>query len=358
MSASVSRPLPHAPSARSLLERSRTLIEPGYRGAVDLLPSPVRRVIGYHAGWWDADGHAADGGGKAIRPALVLAAASTLGTRAPETVVTAAVTAAGVAVEMVHDFSLLHDDVMDRDTTRRHRPAAWTVFGTGQAIVAGDLLLATALGHLPGAASGDVPAPFARDARAVLSDAVVRLCAGQSLDLRFEQRSRVTLDECLKMSDGKTAALLEASCRLGALAGGADPQTAASLAAFGRHLGIAFQLVDDVLGIWGDPAVTGKPAGSDLASRKKSLPVVAALHSKNNAAAELAELFGAPAELSEGELARAAGLVEQAGGRAWAELETRRRLTAAFTALDHAAIPAERQAGLRALASLLATRDR
>ncbi|WP_026413054.1 polyprenyl synthetase family protein [Actinomadura oligospora] len=354
MSASVSSPLPHAPSARPLLERSRALVEPGYRGAVDLLPSPVRRVIGYHAGWWDVDGRAADGGGKAIRPALVLAAASALGTEPSE----AAVTAAGVAVEMVHDFSLLHDDVMDRDMTRRHRPAAWTVFGTGQAIVAGDLLLATALGHLPGPAAGAVPAPFARDARAVLSDAVVRLCAGQSLDLRFERRARVTLDECLRMSDGKTAALLEASCRLGALAGGADPQAASSLAAFGRHLGIAFQLKDDLLGIWGDPAVTGKPAGSDLSSRKKSLPVVAALHSKNTAAGELAELFSAPAELSEGEVARAAQLVEQAGGRAWAELEARRRLTAAFTALDHAAIPAEHQSELRALASLLAARDR
>ncbi|MEV5574334.1 polyprenyl synthetase family protein [Spirillospora sp. NPDC052269] len=354
MSASVSSSLPHAPSARPLLERSRALVEPEYRGAVDLLPSPVRRVIGYHAGWWDIDGRAADGGGKAVRPALVLAAASALGTQVPE----AAVTAAGVAVQMVHDFSLLHDDVMDRDTTRRHRPAAWTVFGTGQAIVAGDLLLATALGCLPGAGADAAPAPFARDARTVLSDAVVRLCAGQSLDLRFERRTRVSLDECLKMSDGKTAALLEASCRLGALAGGAGPRTASALAVFGRHLGIAFQLVDDLLGIWGDPAVTGKPAGSDLTSRKKSLPVVAALHSKNNAAAELADLIGLSAELSEGEVARAAELVEHAGGRAWAEQEARRRLAGAFTALDHAEIPAERQAELRALATLVASRDR
>ncbi|MCP2341361.1 polyprenyl synthetase family protein [Actinomadura rupiterrae] len=341
------------------MERSREVVEPAYRRAVGLLPSPVDRVAGYHAGWWDADGRASDAGGKAIRPALVFAAAdAAAGPHVPSVglgTAPAAVTAAGVAVEMVHDFSLLHDDVMDGDTTRRHRPAAWTVFGRGQAIVAGDLLLTTALGMLPG--PEDVPAAFAQQARGVLSDAVARLCAGQADDLRFERCSSVGLEECLAMADGKTAALLQASCHLGALAAGADPHTASCLATFGRHLGLAFQLVDDLLGIWGDPSATGKPAGSDLASRKKSLPVVAALTSQTPAAARLADLYASPGALGAHDLAEAAAMVEQAGGRAWAQQEADRRLGSAFAALDAAGLPADRQSALRTLAILMATRD-
>ena len=173
-----------------------------------------------------------------------------------------------VAVELVHDFLLLHDDIIDGDPTRRHRAAAWWVFGVGRAIIAGDTLLSLAshvLAERPGLR--------------VLTTAQLDLCAGQSADMAFEQRADVGVAECVAMAECKTAALLACACELGALAGGGDARQCRLLAELGRRLGLAFQLADDLLGIWGDPAVTGKPRSSDLANRKKSLPVVAALTS-------------------------------------------------------------------------------
>ena len=194
-------------------------------------------------------------------------------------------------VELVHNFTLLHDDVMDRDTTRRHRPTAWTVFGDADAILAGDALQALALRLL-----AEDPHPASRPAAARLADCVIELCEGQQADTALERRApgEVTLDEVLAMAEAKTGALLGCACALGGLYAGAADEDVAALDAFGRQAGLAFQLIDDVIGIWGDPSRTGKPAGADLAARKKSLPVVAALASGTPAAAELAALYARP----------------------------------------------------------------
>ncbi len=252
----------------ALLERVRDDVEPRMRAVMAELPVALRRVGGYHLGWWDERGNALHGmGGKAVRAALTLAASRALGGDG------AALTGA-VAVELVHNFTLLHDDVMDRDSLRRHRPAAWAVFGTADAILAGDALQALAVQVL-----ARDPHPAARPALDRLAGCMIEMCTGQSTDCAFEQRTDITLGQCEAMALGKTGSLLGGACAIGALYAGAAPGVAAALDAFGRQLGLAFQLVDDILGIWGDPAVTGKPAGADLLSRKKSLPVVAALTS-------------------------------------------------------------------------------
>ncbi|MER7541712.1 family 2 encapsulin nanocompartment cargo protein polyprenyl transferase [Spirillospora sp. NPDC127506] len=295
--------------ADAVLRWSRRLLDPALRGAVDAMPDTARRIAAYHFGWRDERGRPASGpAGKAIRPALALLAAEAAGGTA------ASALPAAVAVELAHNFSLLHDDVMDGDPTRRHRPTAWTVFGTNAAILAGDALLAAAYGAL---ADGDSPAvaPGVR----VLARAVVDLVEGQCADLSFEDRTDVTLDACLTMANRKTGALMGAACALGALYGGAATAEADRLRTFGERFGLAFQLTDDLLGIWGDPAVTGKPVRSDLHNRKKSLPVVAALTSATPAAAELADLYRPRGEpLSAGDTARAAALIEATGARAWA----------------------------------------
>jgi geranylgeranyl diphosphate synthase type I len=153
----------------------------------------------------------------------------------------------------------------------------------------------------------------------MLSAAVQELVDGQCADMDFEQRDTVGLAECQRMAAGKTAALIGCACALGAAFGGAQPDQVARLRAFGDHLGLAFQHVDDLLGIWGDPEVTGKPVYSDLRNRKKSLPVVCALTSGTTAGAELAELYLRTAPLTDDELTHAAALIEQAGGRAWSQ---------------------------------------
>ncbi|MGW4794859.1 polyprenyl synthetase family protein, partial [Nonomuraea sp. NPDC004297] len=172
----------------------------------------------------------------------------------------------------------------------------------------------------------------------VLAAAVRELCVGQSLDLAFERHAEVGLAACLSMAEAKTGALLGAACELGALAAGAAPDRARRLREFGRELGVAFQLVDDLLGIWGDGAATGKPVGSDLAARKKSLPVVAALTSGTPEGERLARLYARPPgdTLDTAALTQAAHLVEQAGGRSWATEEAGRRLDTALLALHHA----------------------
>ncbi|MEU6097449.1 family 2 encapsulin nanocompartment cargo protein polyprenyl transferase [Streptomyces sp. NPDC047079] len=333
--------------AVAILERTRASVDPELRRAVDSLPGSMRRIALYHFGWQHADGTPAAGNaGKAIRPALVLTAAQALGGRQPTAVRAAA------AVELVHNFTLLHDDVMDRDATRRHRPTAWTVFGDADAILAGDALQALALRLL-----AEDPHPASGAAAARLAACVVELCAGQHADTAMERRGphEVTLEEVLAMAEAKTGALLGCACALGALYAGADEADVEALDAFGRQAGLAFQLIDDVIGIWGDPSRTGKPAGADLMARKKSLPVVAALASGTPAAAELAELYQGPYE--DGELERTVLAVEQAGGRDWAQVQAADRMARAMQELSRAVPDPDSAVGLLALAEFVTRRS-
>jgi geranylgeranyl diphosphate synthase type I len=334
--------------AAVILERTRASVDPELRAAVESLPGSMRRVARYHFGWEHADGTPAAGNaGKAIRPALVLAAAAALGGPGAQ----ATAVRAAAAVELVHNFTLLHDDVMDRDTTRRHRPTAWTVFGDADAILAGDALQALALRLL-----AEDPHPASAAAAARLAACVVELCEGQQADTAMERRgpAEVGLDEVLVMAEAKTGALLGCACALGALYAGASTEDVEALDAFGREAGLAFQLIDDVIGIWGDPGHTGKPAGADLAARKKSLPVVAALASGTPAAAELAELYEAPHD--GGDLEPTLLAVERAGGRDWAQVQAADHMARAMQELARAVPEPEAAGGLLALAEFVTRR--
>ncbi|MQA83634.1 MAG: polyprenyl synthetase family protein [Streptosporangiales bacterium] len=327
---------------------ARDLVTPALRTAVDRLAPRMSRVAGYHLGWLDEHGRPTGaGGGKALRPALALLSAQAAGST-PQRGVPAA-----VAVELVHNFSLLHDDIMDGDRERRHRPTAWTVFGTSSAILAGDSLLTLAEEIL--LEEGSQGAYWA--ARC-LSAATQRLIAGQTADLEFEDRVDVSLDECVTMASDKTAALLACSCSIGAMLVNAPPRLAAGLAGFGAHLGLAFQLVDDLLGIWGAPEVTGKPVLSDLRTRKKSLPVVAALAAGAPASARLRELLHRPEPLTEEDLHEAAVAVEGAGGRTWVEEESARQLAAAEECLHQIDMPDHVRQEFLHIARYVTSRDR
>ncbi len=360
---------------------ARDLVGPAMATALARLSPEVRPVAAYHLGLAGvngharangrtgdegkaivqvpklADGHAADGttqpggtkpagSGKALRPALVL-----LSARAAEAAPERGVPAA-VAVELVHNFSLLHDDIMDGDEERRHRPTAWTVYGIGAAILAGDAMLALAQDILL-----EDKARQGMWAARCLSVAVQRLIAGQGADLAFERRDDVTLAECQKMAGDKTAALMACACSIGAIHVGAPPAVAMGLAGFGAHAGQAFQLTDDLLGIWGSPAVTGKPVRSDLRARKKSLPVVAALTAGTAAAAELAALLAQPDPLSEDDLVRAASLVEEAGGKDWTENEATAQLASAHRCLAETEMPDDVRAEFAGIAEFITARQ-
>ncbi|GCD97508.1 MULTISPECIES: polyprenyl synthetase family protein [Embleya] len=339
--------LADASIAPAVLDRAREASRPALRVATARLEPPLARVAAYHMGWADEAGRELPGnGGKALRPALALLSAEAVG--AP----TAVGVPGAVAVELVHNFSLIHDDLMDGDEERRHRPTAWKVFGPGLAVLAGDGLLVLAEQVLMDAdeADGD------RAAR-LLTEATARLIDGQSQDLSFEARLDVTVEECLTMAGNKTGALLACASAIGAALAGADERTVQALYGFGHHLGVAFQAVDDLLGIWGRPEVTGKPAWNDLRRRKKSVPVVAALASDTTAGRELARIYTDEGPRNEEGLALAARLVEEAGGRARTETEAARRLEQAMACLDSLDVPQGTYTDLTSLAAFTTTRE-
>jgi geranylgeranyl diphosphate synthase type I len=332
---------------------ARDVVEPALRRAVDELAPPMRTISRYHFGWADHLGRETPGGGgKALRPALTLLSAQAAGGD-PRLALPAA-----VAVELVHNFSLLHDDVMDNDVERRHRPTAWSVFGVPAAILAGDALLTLAVEI----ARRDSESDAAGAVIACVNAAVQELIVGQSADVDFERRTDVTLGECIAMVGGKTGALMRCASSIGAIAVGADAATVTALSEFGSHLGLAFQLVDDLLGIWGSPEVTGKPALADLSARKKSVPVVAALNSGTAAGERLAELYFQPTQADqvddEAALIAMADLVVRAGARAWTEAEADRHVAQAEQCLAALTAPPAVIEALRATAMFVTRRDR
>lgn len=356
-------PDPATIDVAAVLRRCRELVEPALRAAVPRLDPASAAQSAYHLGWVDSEGRPSQAGGKALRPALALLAAQACGAQ-PEVAVPG-----GVALELVHNFSLVHDDLIDGDTERRHRPTVWALWGAPAAILSGDAMLALAQEVLLEAGDDAAQRGSADPARApaaalLLARTVREVVGGQVADVAFAGRDDVGVDECLAMAHGKTGTLLGASTEVGAVLAGAPSGARAALRTFGAELGLAFQLVDDLLGIWGDPAVTGKPVLADLRERKKSLPVTWAVVHGGDAGRELAAWLtrpddgdgdgdGEPDELA---LRRGAALVEAGGGRAWADAEARRRLAAAEAALatlaDH--LPSTDPATTRARAELVA----
>jgi geranylgeranyl diphosphate synthase type I len=305
-------------------------VMPALDAALAELHPSLATVARYHRGTGDADGRPdpAGRGGKALRAAIAMLAAEA-GGDAP------AGPAAATAVELVHDFSLLHDDVMDGDRTRRGRPAAWTVFGVGPAVLAGDALVVLACRVL--SESGSDRAPQAVDA---LLAATADMIDRQARDLALEGVRGASVADTFRMCAGKTGALLGCSAELGALLGGGSRTVVEALAGFGRHLGIAFQARDDILGIWGLDPVTGKPPYGDLRRRKRTLPVAYALAEADGAAAGLRRELDAAAGASGEQVERLAGRLESAGGRERSEELAARELAAALERLDDADIPA------------------
>jgi geranylgeranyl diphosphate synthase, type I len=308
------------------LTHARSLFEPAMREAVERLDPFLGRVTAYHLGWCEPDGTPTSGpAGKALRPGLALLVGEAVGA-GHEPVIPGA-----VAVELVHNFSLVHDDIIDRDRERRHRPTVWSVWDDTTAILAGDAMLS--LAHEVLADGG----PHADPASLTLARATREVIRGQARDVEFERRDDVTLAECLAMETDKTGALLAVSASIGAILAGAPPATIDGFHSFGAELGIAFQIVDDLLGIWGSPKVTGKPVFADLAAAKKTVLVVWSIENGGDAGADLAAWFAAHrsrSAIEPEELERAADLIEKAGGREWATAAADSHVAAALAALD------------------------
>jgi geranylgeranyl diphosphate synthase type I len=286
------------------------LVEAEMRRAVGDDDSLLYRMMRYHLGWEEADGRpSAEGAGKALRPVLCLLACEALCGSAEPALPAAA------AIEILHNFSLVHDDIQDRDRTRRGRATTWTIWGEAQAINAGDGLWALSTRTLLHAADhAEVTAGMVLRATRMLNDASLTMIEGQALDLAFETQETVTADQYLDMIARKTGTLIARSIGIGALFGGAGEAQIEAFERYGALVGRIFQVRDDVLGIWGEEAITGKSNTSDIRRKKRSLPVVYALSRGTPTSTRLAEIYAKP-QLDDEDVAHAVACLEEAGAR-------------------------------------------
>ncbi|MEX1104159.1 MAG: polyprenyl synthetase family protein [Dehalococcoidia bacterium] len=327
------------------LTRHRDAIEAALQVAVGPGDSAIERVARYVMGWEDEHGQPSSSGGKRIRPALALVAAEAVGGNSSDAMPGA------LAVELVHNFSLVHDEIQDHDAERHHRPTVYALIGEAQAINVGDFLYTRALHALTDGA-GDVARRM--DALGVLNRAIHRMLEGQWQDLDFEARDDVTVDDYLAMVAGKTGALLGAPMEIGALLAGASAELAAGLGRWGEQVGLAFQAQDDYLGTWGDPNETGKSNTNDILRRKKTLPIIHGLNDPD-AGAVIRRAFADP----EGppDLADILRALELSGAAERCREQARWHVEAAAARLSRLAITDEARAELSAVASYLVERN-
>lgn len=272
---------------------------------------PFHEMLTYHMGW-TGEGAGAEATGKRIRPLMLLLCTSACRSAssgvAGEVETWQSALPAAAAVELVHNFSLVHDDIQDRSDKRRGRPTTWVKWGAPMAINVGDALFV-----LSNQAIIDLkenyPAENVVRAAEILHNTCLDLTRGQFLDMSYEGRVDLTTGDYWPMISGKTAALLSACCHIGSLLGGADDAGQEAYRSFGHYLGLAFQVQDDILGIWGDEKVTGKSAASDLVEGKNSLPVLAGLSNNGEFAARWKQ-----GSIQQSEVAELARLLASEGG--------------------------------------------
>ena len=341
-------------SLKNTFEIYLPLVEAELHKTLDLsLPhlTPFYGMMQYHLGWIDQGFAPTTGGaGKQLRPILCLLTCQAIGGD-PDQVLPAA-----AAIELVHNFSLVHDDIEDNSPLRRGRPTVWKVWGVPQAINAGDGLCV--LAHLAMQRLADRGAPHQRVLAAfgIFDQACLALTEGQYLDLSFEARLDVDVEQYLSMIRGKTAALFSAAAQLGALVAGSDSECTACYRRFGQNLGLAFQIVDDVLGIWGDPQVTGKPAADDIRQRKKTLPIVRAFEEELRAGGKgLREIYQRAA-IDEEAVEATLDILEHLGVRRYAEAMANDYYQQALAELNAVGVENEAQDDLRELAAFLVER--
>ncbi|HUL62219.1 MAG TPA: polyprenyl synthetase family protein [Methanocella sp.] len=307
----------------------------------------LQDMMMYHLGWLDQEFRACDlKGGKQLRSAMcLLACEAVAGDYRPAL-------PAAAALELVHNFSLIHDDIEDGDETRRHRATVWKLWGVPQAINTGDAMDVVSYMAIMDL---KLDPPAMVDVLRVFNDTIMRLCEGQYLDMDFQTHDAVTVDEYVGMITGKTAALIEASTAIGAMAAGADPGTIRRFGGFGRKIGIGFQVQDDILGIWGDPAKTGKSARNDIRNKKKTLPVLYAMQYSPERE-ELKRLY-AKEELAEPDIDAIFGILARTKAHEYTVRAAKRYKDEALAELDGLCPGSRAMEDLKAIGRFLVDRD-
>lgn len=312
--------------------------------AKEPLYDELHQMLTYHMGWTGA-GAGPKSRGKRIRPLLVLLTCAAAGCQWTDALPAAA------AVELVHNFSLIHDDIEDNSAIRRGRPTVWKKWGLAQAINAGDTMFTLAHMAVLDMERNSNPTNTLKAAQ-LLQQTCLRLTQGQYLDISYEDREDLKIEHYWPMVRGKTAALLAACTELGALVADADEGTRSLYRTFGRDLGLAFQALDDYLGIWGDADQIGKSTASDLLEGKKSLPVLYGLEQNGDFARRWLQ-----GPISADEVPTLAAQLEVEGGRTFTQQEADRYTQSALSALKQASPEGKAGKALSELANRLLKRQ-
>ncbi|MGA7834559.1 MAG: polyprenyl synthetase family protein [Acidimicrobiales bacterium] len=321
-------------SALEILARAKSLVNPALEAATQRLSPELRPLVRHHF----------SAGGKYVRASLALISANAGGASDDAGLVGA------LAIELIHNFSLIHDDIIDGDVERRHEPTVWAKYGVGPAIIAGDALSTLAFQLLL-----DNATPSRVRAAARLAEATQAMIVGQAEDIASEHQLSLSVEECLRMEAGKTGALLSCAASIGAILAGASEPVIEALSEFGDHLGQAFQAIDDMLGVWGESSVTGKPVGNDLRLRKKTLPVCIANAKGFDVFGEIAS--SSEDDLTDAEVAAAMTLLDDCGARYETAEMAEAELRSALAALERAPMEPSARTELAILARYVIERD-
>ncbi len=343
------------PPLPGMFERYR---DPVARGLAAMLPHPdltdVNVPMQYHLGWTDRHGNpagTASSQGKALRPTLCMFACEALGGDLNHA------QSAAASIELIHNLSLIHDDIQDQDVERRHQPTVWSIWGVPRALVAGDTMQCLADLSILRGAELESPPETALRISGLMTEAYLEVIEGQCLDLGFESRTTITTDEYLHMIACKTGALIRCSVEIGATLAGPDSAVIAAFASFGSHLGRAFQIRDDYLGVWGDEAATGKSTDNDIRRRKKSFPAVFALDRAAGAAREDLHRIYSQEELDDSDVERVMTIMDELGAPQYANRLTAECADLATQALESIELPAWARQEVEQLVDFLAHRQ-
>lgn len=323
---------------RQAVQRGRSIGLPAR--AIDL--TPFYGQMQYHMGWVDrAFSPIPINPGKLLRPTLLLLAYEASGAwglteqTLDHTIYLRRALPAAASIELTHNFSLIHDDIVDNDTERHHQPTLWTIWGRSQGINTGDGMFALARLALWDILPEGVEGTIAARLGTVLDRATLTIAEGQYLDLSFENREDVAVAMYMDMIARKTAALMSCACEMGALLGTREEETIASLRDFGFALGLAFQMRDDVLGVWASSAELGKTSAGDIYRRKKSLPILHALeHADEKDQQTLRQFYTQETPLTEDQVAAVLAIFARTGTRNYCQTFLSQQCQQARQALD------------------------
>lgn len=346
LAATPSPPLP------AVFQRYHEAVDSGLRDRLSVSTSFVYSMLRYNMGWSDTSGVPVSAAqGKALRPTLCLLACEAVCGEFKRAL------APAVSLELIHNFSLIHDEIQDRDESRRHRPTLWKVWGDAKALTAGNVLRIVADTSIEGLCGDSLPLADVLAVHEVIAEASLEMIEGQHLDMAYEGRSDIGMKDYLDMIARKTGALIRTAMHVGAIMGIGNHAVIESFRECGRVLGYVFQIRDDVLGIWGEEKTTGKPVGADIRRKKNSLPIVHAMSQASRVQKQALENVYARETVEDSDVEIVLDIMDGLGTQAFANSLAAEHCERGLERLACVEVPPEGRADIEELATFLLIRQ-